>query len=210
MATALTIPYPVCQIRTASVRDNESDLIARAAHGDLDAYRQCVDRYSARIYAIAYQFLGNAQDAQDVAQEVFVRLYRSLGLYRPTSRFTTWLYRLTVNLAIDFQRRNARHQITSIDDEQAAHAVADPRPLPDTMTERSELRGAIQKLAHALTAKQRSVFVLRDLQGFSTEEIASILKCRKSTVRVHLAKARAQIKDALLRHYPDLCGGYQR
>jgi RNA polymerase sigma-70 factor (ECF subfamily) len=150
--------------------------------------------------------VGNAQDAQDIAQEVFVRLHRSLRLYRATSRFTTWLYRLTINLAIDYQRSQARHRASSIDTSNEAQAAPDGQPLPDADVERSELRGAIQKIADSLTAKQRSVFVLRDLQGFSTEEIAAILKCRQSTVRVHLASARSLVKDALLKHYPELCG----
>jgi RNA polymerase sigma-70 factor (ECF subfamily) len=189
------------------VHDDDADLIAKACQGDLNAYRACVERYSPKVYAMAYQMVGNTLDAQDIAQEVFIRLHRSLNRYQPTARFTTWLYRLTVNLAIDYQRRHARHRHRSADDSTEAQAVADPRPRPDDTLETSEFQGAVRKLASRLTPKQRSVFVLRDLQGFTTEEIAAILKCRQSTVRVHLAQARAQIKDALLRHFPELCGG---
>jgi RNA polymerase sigma-70 factor (ECF subfamily) len=209
MAMALTVPYPVRQPRTAVVYDDDPDLIAKACRGDLKAYRECVDRFSPRVYTIAYQMVGNAADAQDIAQEVFIRLHRSLDRYQPTARFTTWLYRLTVNLAIDYQRRHARHRHRSADDSPEAQAVADPGPGPDEAMSASEFHGAIRKLAERLTPKQRSVFVLRDLQGFTTEEIAAILKCRQSTVRVHLAQARAQIKDALLRHFPELCGGFK-
>jgi len=192
------------------VHDDDADLIARAQHGDLNAYRECVERHQARVYGIAYQMVGNAQDAQDIAQEVFVRLYRSLKLYRATSRFTTWLYRMTINLAIDYQRSQARHRASSIDSSNEAQKKPDRQPLPDANVERDELRGAVHKIAGNLTTKQRSVFVLRDLQGFSTEEIAIILKCRQSTVRVHLAAARAMVKEALLKHYPELCGDMTR
>jgi RNA polymerase sigma-70 factor (ECF subfamily) len=187
--------------------DDHSDLIGRAAHGDLAAYRQCIELYSSRVYAVAYQMVGNADDAQDIAQEVFLRLFQSLDKYRPTSRFTTWLYRLTVNLCIDYQRKNARHRQVTIEEVPNASAIEDGAPPPDAHVERRELRGAIDRLARDLTPQQRSVFVLRDLQGFETEEAARILKCRQSTVRVHLAKARAKIRQALMTQYPELLGG---
>jgi RNA polymerase sigma-70 factor (ECF subfamily) len=209
MAMALTVFYPVSRTRNDAVHDDDPDLIAKACQGDLNAYRVCVERYSPRVYAIAYQMTGNASDAQDIAQEVFIRLHRSLDRYQPSARFTTYLYRLTVNLAIDFQRRHARHRHRSADNSPEAQAVADTGPRPDDAIETSEFHGAIRKLADRLTPKQRSVFVLRDLQDFTTAEIAAILNCRQSTVRVHLAQARAQIKEALLRHFPELCGGFK-
>lgn len=192
------------------MNEENLELISRACRGDLSAYRECIERYSARIYAIAYQMVGNAEDSKDITQEVFIRLYRSLDKFKPTSRFTTWLYRLTVNMSIDFQRKNARFRHVSINDVKDVLAVKDSKPLPDVQAERNELRGAINKLTRGLTVNQRSVFVLRDLQGFSTEEIAQILKNKPSTVRVHLAKARAQIKKALIEYYPDLVGGENR
>jgi len=206
MAMSNAVVYSVPHTRTHTVNDHDADLIAQAQRGDLNAYRKCVERYQDKVYRIAYQMVGNAEDAQDIAQEVFVRLHRSLKLYRATHQFTTWLYRLTINLAIDYQRTQARHRASSLDTSNEAQATPDTQPQPDTDMENRELRGAIHKLAGNLTSKQRSVFVLRDLQGFSTEEIAAILKCRQSTVRVHLAAARALMRDALLRDYPELCG----
>lgn len=195
------------EARTTLVDTDESELIDRARGGDLAAYRQCIELFGPRVYAIAYQMVGNTEDAQDIAQEVFVRLYRSLDKYRPTSRFTTWLYRLTVNLCIDFQRKNARHRHVAIDEAPDALAVADREPLPDARIEQQQFHGAIHALARDLTTKQRIVFVLRDLQGMTTEEIARILNCRQSTVRVHLATARLLIRQALSGQYPELLGG---
>jgi len=119
------------------------------------------------------------------------------------------LYRLTVNLCIDYQRKNARHRHVAIDDAPDALAIVDGEPLPDARIERQQFHGAIHALARNLTTKQRSVFVLRDLQGMTTEEIADILDCRQSTVRVHLAKARLLIRQALSEQYPELLGGHQ-
>lgn len=210
MAMTAAVVYSVPDTRTNEVHDSDTDLIARAQRGDLNAYGECVERHQDRVYGIAYQMVGNVQDAQDIAQEVFVRLHRSLKLYRATSRFTTWLYRLTINLAIDYQRSQARHRASSIDSSNEAQETPDRQPLPDADLERSEFGGAIHKIAGNLTTKQRSVFVLRDLQGFSTEEIAIILRCRQSTVRVHLAAARATVRDGLVKHYPELCGDINR
>ena len=156
--------------------------------------------YSPRVHAIAYQMVGNSIDAQDIAQEVFIRLYRSLRTYKPQFTFTTWLYRLTVNHSIDYLRKHSRHKNISLENVQNESMLKDSAPSPDRSLELNELKGAIQQISEGLTWKQRKVFVLRELQGFSTDEVAQILKCRVSTVRVHLSKARRHIKDALLKH----------
>ena len=200
---ALEIPI-TRRTRTEAVREERSDLIERARTGDLVAFREIVERYSTRIHAVAYQIVGNSTDAEDIAQEVFLKLHRSLDQFNPQYPFTAWLYRLTANLSIDYQRKNARYRRVSLDEIEDESIFEDHRPRPDSHAERNELKGAIEQMAGDLTPKQRKVFVLRDLQGFSTEEVAGVLQCRPATVRVHLAKARARIKEAMMKHYPNL------
>jgi len=185
-----------------AVKDEDVALIVRAQGGDLDAFRQSVERFSPRIHAIAYQIAGNAADAQDIAQEVFMKLFRCLGQYDPKFLFTTWLYRLTVNVSIDYRRKNARHTRTRTVSRERASNYRDPRPRPDACAEQNELRGAIRQITRNLTMMQRKVFVLRELQGFTATEVATILQCSPNTVRVHLARARNRIKEALVKHYP--------
>ena len=186
------------------MRNDSAGLIEKACSGDLAAYQEFIRFYSPRVHAIAYQMVGNSIDAQDIAQEVFIRLYKSLRTYKPRFTFTTWLYRLTVNRSIDYLRKHTRHRNISLENFKDESLLMDSAPSPDRSLELNELKGAIQRISEGLTWKQRKVFVLRELQGFSTEEVAQILKCRVSTVRVHLSKARRHIKNALLKH--DLSG----
>jgi RNA polymerase sigma-70 factor (ECF subfamily) len=182
------------------MQKDTAELIKKASSGDHSAYQEFIQLYSTRVHAIAYQMVGNSIDAQDIAQEVFVRLYRSLHTYRPRFKFTTWLYRLTVNHSIDYLRKHKRHKSISLKYLEDEAKLKDLEPAPDKSLEMNELKGAIQKISMELTWKQRKVFVLRDLQGFSTDEVAQILNCRPSTVRAHLSRARGLVKDSLLKH----------
>ena len=172
--------------------------------GDSVAFREIVESYSPRIHAIAYQMVGCSEDAGDITQEVCLKLYRSLDKLNPERNYSAWLYRLTVNLSIDYLRKNKRERKVSLDGIKEESILKNSSPQPDSDAENSELKGIILKIAMKLTLKERKVFVLRDLQGFSTGEVARILKCRQSTVRVHLASARGRIKETLLKYYPDL------
>jgi RNA polymerase sigma-70 factor (ECF subfamily) len=180
--------------------ESTEGLIQRARTGDVSAYQKCIQIYSSRVHAIAYQVVGNSIDAQDIAQEVFIRLFNSFHTYKHGYSFTTWLYRLTINLSIDHFRKNIRHQNISLDDVSDDSCMKSNDHLPDRNFEQTQLKGAIHRISEGLTIKQRKVFVLRELQGFSTPEVAQILKCRQSTVRAHLFKARKQIKEALEKH----------
>jgi RNA polymerase sigma-70 factor (ECF subfamily) len=187
--------------RSPFMTDSKANLIQKACRGDLAAYQECIRQYSPRVHAIAFQMVGNSIDAQDIAQEVFLRLFRSLRTYRSEYRFTTWLYRLTTNLSIDYLRRHSRHRNVPLEEIASVLNRNDSVSPQEKTLERSELKTTIQEIAEGLTRNQRRVFVLRELQGFSTSEVAQILKCRESTVRVHLAKAREHIRNQL--HYKD-------
>ena len=184
------------------------ELIAQLRSGDPLAFRRCVQMHSSRVYSIAYRMVGNADEAQDIAQEVFVRLYRSIRQYDSRHSFSSWVYRVAVNLSIDHHRRETRHRKFSSANPQTESMPDNDSARPDVDVERRELVGTIEHLTNDLSPSQRKVFVLRDLQGFKTTEISSILKCSVNTVRVHLANARQKIKTALLKIYPDLNGDY--
>jgi RNA polymerase sigma-70 factor (ECF subfamily) len=188
--------------------DISEDLIAQMRSGDPIAFKQCVRLYSPRVYSIAYRIVGNADEAQDIAQEVFVRIYRSIDQYDSRYPFSGWVYRVAVNLAIDHHRREGRHRKFSSTNRQTEQMPGDDSARPDVDTERRELVGTIEQLTGGLSPSQQKVFVLRDLQGFSSSEISTILECSVSTVRVHLSNARQKIKTALLEIYPDLNGDY--
>jgi RNA polymerase sigma-70 factor, ECF subfamily len=160
------------------------------------------------VYAMARRVTGNDEDARDAAQEVFIRLHGALGSVDVARRFTTWLYRLTVNLAIDHRRRRLARRTTPYDGLDEPR-TADPGPLPDEQAEGRALRSEIDELAHGLANRQRTAFILRDIEDRTTAEIAAIMGCRESTVRVHLAKARDHIRAALMKRHPGRFGGHR-
>ncbi|MCE5271850.1 RNA polymerase sigma factor [bacterium] len=185
--------------------NDENDLLIKDfLNGDLTAFRELIDSYAPRVQAIAYQMTGDSEDSQDIAQEVFLRLFRTLDRFDPKYSFSTWLYRITVNVSIDYLRKHRRPQERSLEEVEKDSSLIDCADPPGSELERNELKGAIERLAGNLSLKQRKVFVLRGLQDFSTSETAQILGCSQIAVRVHLAAARARVRDALLRHYPEL------
>ncbi len=193
---------------TNTTPETSENLIAELRSGDPIAFKCFVQMHSARVYSIAYRIVGNADEAQDIAQEVFVRLYQSIHQYDSRYSFNGWVYRIAVNLSIDHHRREARHRKISSTNSQTESMPDNDSVRPDVDTERRELVGTIEQLTKDLSPSQQKVFVLRDLQGFNTSEISTIVECSENTVRVHLSNARQKIKTALLEIYPDLNGDY--
>jgi RNA polymerase sigma-70 factor, ECF subfamily len=184
------------------VTQADSDLISRTASGDAAAFRELIHRHSGRVQGIAYQLTGDAEEARDVAQEIFLRIYQSLDSYNQRKPFEAWLYRLTVNLAIDYRRRRLRRPAQA--DAALVDQAVDPQPGADQGVEGAELLGVVQRLLGRLSSHQKKVLVLRDLQNFSTDEVAAIVGCRPATVRVHLSRARRRIAELLEADHPQL------
>jgi len=187
------------------MRDLE-ELIRLASDGDRRAFDELVEAKREQIVRIAYQVTGDLADAQDVAQVVLLRLWQVLRRYDPGRRFDTWLYRITVNAAID-QLRSAGPKgwlkpLPSDTDTlgAAGGAAADER------IDRKTIQRAFLRLAARLAPKQRAVFVLREIEGVDTATIASTLGIRESTVRNHLLHARRILREGLEQEYPGLIG----
>jgi len=186
---------------------DEPELIRAATLGDREAFRTLFEEKRDRVYATALHLLGDPEEARDVAQQVFLKVWQRLDQYEPSYRFDTWLYRITVNAAIDaYRRRRARAEAPPLADEEEpgefrrvpAHPPAQERSLSE-----SEVERVFQQLARLLTLRQRVAFTLRELQGLSTEEVARILRTRQSTVRNHVLQARRILREALRREFPE-------
>ena len=176
---------------------DEAELIRRSAAGEVDAFEELVLLKRDRVFRTAYQVVRNAEDARDVAQLVFVRLWRVIRRYRPERKFDTWLYRITVNLAVDYRRHQSRGVEVPLEQaEQTAGNPADPAGS-------RELRRVYETVAGELTDRQRMIFTLREVDGLQTEEIARALGVTTSTVRNTLFQARAVLRDALRRRFPE-------
>ncbi len=183
---------------------DETDLIAEAARGDADAFEELVLLKREQVVRTAYQITGDLEDARDVAQWVFIRLWKVLRRFDPGRRFDTWLYRITVNAAIDLLREKGPRGALQPLPEDSSALKADESGSAERSLDLHELQRAFLHLASRLAPKQRAAFVLREIEGLSTEEVARALEVRESTVRNHLLQARRVLRAGLEREYPGL------
>lgn len=170
----------------------DADLVRRARQRDEDAFRQLVERYEARVFWLARNLVGNAESARDVAQEAFVRVFRNLARFDTSRNFYTWLYQITTNLSIDHLRRTGRQKPLDLD---AIGGVVDSRPEPGAVSLKGDLRRRVEATLDRLPPKYKAVLVLRDIQGFSCQEIAEIVGCNNATARWRLHRARKLFKS---------------
>jgi RNA polymerase sigma-70 factor (ECF subfamily) len=183
------------------------DWIRAAAAGDREAFAELVRAKRAQVVRTAFQITGDMEDAQDVAQGVFLRLWKVLRRYDPGRRFDTWLYRITVNAAIDQLRdRGPKGILQPLPDDPALLGPAAGTD-PERSLDLEALERAFLRLAAALAPKQRAVFVLREIEGRETAEIAEALGVTESTVRNHLHQARRVLREGIERDYPGLLPG---
>jgi RNA polymerase sigma factor (sigma-70 family) len=181
----------------------EADLVRSARRGDLKAYDELVRRYQERIYATIYHMTSNHEDANDLAQDSFIKAYSALKSFKGGSSFYTWLYRIAVNKTINFlkQRRNKIHLSLNDMDFNAEHdpdlmaLISDKTPQRDINL--SELQKKLNEALLKLSEPHRMVVVLHDVQGVSHEEIAEIVGCNIGTVRSRLFYARQQLQGFL-------------
>jgi RNA polymerase sigma-70 factor (ECF subfamily) len=181
----------------------ETDLVKQAREGDLSAYDELIKRYQERIYATIYHMTSNHEDANDLAQESFIKAYSALKSFKGGSSFYTWLYRIAVNKTINFlkQRKNKYHLSLNDIDFNAEHdpdlmaLISDRTPQRDIGL--SELQKKLNEALLKLSEPHRMVVVLHDVQGQSHEEIAEIMDCNIGTVRSRLFYARQQLQGYL-------------
>jgi RNA polymerase sigma-70 factor, ECF subfamily len=162
---------------------DEQELIQQVQDGDHGAFRILVERYMKNAYNVAYGFVGDHDDAQDVAQEAFVRAYRSIGSFRREASFGTWLYRIVSNLSMNHIRRHrsiAKWEVRDADG--ALGSTAGPSHEHGS----PDLKEHLERALHRLPTLQRAVVILRHLNGMSTKQVSSILQCSEGTIKTHL------------------------
>ena len=193
---------------------DERELIRRARRRDSQAFELLVGLKRERAFRIAFNIIGDEDDAKDIAQMSFIRLWSVIDSFDENSRFDPWFYRIVVNLAIDFyrkQQRTPRPVAASGDrgergDQEETGAGALPAgalPGADVELMRAEVRRIFNQLAVELAPAQRAVFTLKEIEGVATEDIARIMGIRASTVRNHLLAARRVLQEGLRRRYPE-------
>lgn len=174
------------------------ELVRAAAGGDEEAFAQLVALHEKKVYNLALRMCGNPEDAWDAAQEAFLAAWRGLPAFRGEAGFSTWLYRLTSNAAIDLLRRTKRQRgESSLDDEALGIDAVDRAPSPQERAEESELRGAVTEGLARLTDSHRQALVLREVQELSYEEIAQVLEVDLGTVKSRISRARSALRKIL-------------
>lgn len=177
---------------------DEQKLIERASRGDPFAFNALMAAHEKRMYAVALRMFGNREDAQDCLQEAMLRIYRSIGNFKGQSSFATWVYRITMNSCLDELRRKKNKQSTSLDGLlDQGWAPMDEGETPEKHAMRTELRRELKRAIRELPEDMRSAVILRDVQGFSYEEIAQVLNVHVGTVKSRISRAREKLRGKL-------------
>ena len=203
----MELVYSQTRRRSEAEALSDRELVAAAAAGDMLSFEALVLRKTPAVLSIARRVVGNAEDARDVAQMVFLRVWEQLGRYDETFAFNTWLYRIATNLSIDFLRSSRSrerahgatlHLVRSREESTAAETTR--------AAEDESLGRLFETVSAHLTGKQKAAFVLREMEDWDTRDIARILKCGESTVRNHLFNARRILRRELGKLHPGLFG----
>lgn len=172
--------------------DSETDLIRRAQADDTDAFCLLAERYTRRIYLLAFHYCRNAQDAEDLSQEAWLKAYKALRTFRSDSSFYTWLRRITINAFLNHQRSKTTF-VESID---ASHESEGRSTSPETLYNKVLFESVMSALSE-LTPSQRLVFLLRHYEGMSYEEIANAMNCSTGTVKKSVSRAISKLRARL-------------
>jgi RNA polymerase sigma-70 factor, ECF subfamily len=175
-------------------------LIARAAAGDASAFQRLVEQHRSMVYRLAYQFAGNHYDAEDIAQEVFIKVYRSLDQFRRDAQLSSWLYRIVMNACIDHHRRHsaAGARPGGADVDEPLLDTAEEAPGPEARAYAGELGQVLESEIGRLPPGQRIVFVMRHYQGLKLSEIAGALGLAEGTVKRQLHAAVHRLRQSLI------------
>ena len=186
---------------------DETVLVDAARAGDVSAFEQLVRRYDRNVFRIAQHITQNREDAEDVVQDAFLKAYQNLAQFQGQSKFYTWLVRITVNEALMRLRRRRPERMVSIDEDvkteedSMPREIADWSPNPEQLYNQAELKEILGKTIQGLPPSFRTVFVLRDVEGLSTEETADALDLSVPAVKSRLLRARLQLRERLNKYF---------
>jgi RNA polymerase sigma-70 factor (ECF subfamily) len=183
----------------------DAELILQVQRGNMDAFQQLVERYDRQVLTIAAGYVNNADDAKDIYQEVFLRVYKGIPKFQFRSEFATWLFRITTNVCLSHRTRGQRNKYTSLD-QTIGHDGETPQTLKDTLADNSttdqqandaEISKRIEDALHTLSPRQRMVFTLKHYDGYKLREIANMMKCSEGTVKKYMFEATARLRKQL-------------
>jgi RNA polymerase sigma-70 factor (ECF subfamily) len=186
-----------------AMEENETNLIERVCSGDINAFQEIVESYKKKVYYIAYDIVGDFHEAEDISQEVFIKMYRALDRFRKDAKMSSWLYQITVNTAIDsLRRRKAKPRFNVEDIEQVgvrdrAFQSASPEADPERRAVATLMQEHIDLALQKITPQERAVFVMRHYNEFKIREIAEVLDVSPGTVKSLLFRALRKLRKEL-------------
>jgi RNA polymerase sigma-70 factor (ECF subfamily) len=186
-------------------------LVTETLQGNQLSFQLLIERYQDRLFGLVRHYTKSAVEIEDIVQDTFIKVYRKLESFQHQSSFSTWIYRITVNTALDFLKRSGRNPVQSVEDPEMLGSTADgPNAsgaghlaAPDANLQREEIAQITQRVLAELPEIFRTVLVLREFEDLSYQEMAEVLSISIGTVESRLFRARARFKDALLRLYPE-------
>jgi RNA polymerase sigma-70 factor, ECF subfamily len=178
----------------------DEDLVTRSRGGDLDSFNQLILRWERPIYALAYRTIGREEDARDVCQETFLRAFRALPGFRGQAKFSSWLYRIALNLCRDWMRRERRAPLVQVPedtDPMELAAAIEPSESIEDLVARRDLTRIVERVMARLPEEQRTAIVLKEYHGLTFQEIADLVGCPLSTVKTRLYQGLTVIRREL-------------
>ena len=184
---------------------NDTELIMLTQRGNMDAFEQLVQRYDKQVFTIAARYVSCSDDAKDIYQEVFLRVYKGLPKFQFKSEFSTWLFRITTNVCLSQKIRRQKHPHTSLDQEvhnedgqaQALKDTLADNTSADQQTHSAEISSKVEHALQTLSPRQKMVFTLKHYEGYKLKEIAKIMNCGEGTVKKYLFEAIARLRKQL-------------
>ena len=195
------------ELAVAAVANDDLDLVHATKNGDVAAFEQLLKRYDRKLLRIAQSITHNWEDSQDAVQEAFLKAYQNLSAFREDSKFSTWLFRITVNQSLMKLRQQRTTREASLDEDFQAEGdvlpkeVTDWAPNPEQLYWASELRDILIKCLEELSPILRTVFVLRDVEGLTTDQTVEVLNVSQTAVKARLWRARLQLREGLNQYF---------
>lgn len=186
----------------ADISVTDEELVARSRSGDVDSFNELIVRWERPIYALAYRVIGREEDARDVCQDTFLRAYRALPGFKGEAKFSSWVYRIALNLCRDWIRRQRRAPVTQMPEDVdilEAAAIAEPQPSVEDLVARRELSSVVEAAMAHLPEEQRTAIILKEYHGLTFQEIADLQGCPLSTVKTRLYQGLSVLRRHLER-----------
>ena len=184
---------------------DDKEIIEKIVQGQEDLYKLIIDKYKNKVFAIIYSFCGQTSDSEDIAQNVFIKIFKALPKFKFESEFSTWMYRIVINEAITISKKKKHNvvplDINNVDDEEQSSLIDFLKSDDNTEEQlvKHELQTTVQKAMNSLKDNYKTVLTLRDIEDYSYEEIAEILNVSTEVVKVWIFRARTRLKEILLK-----------